>query len=669
MKKVVLSIIMMTMISSFAFAQTVTVSTYGVSPYDVTVDSIEHYYDRAYNGLVNVGKETKVYLKAKSTAAFQTPVWSFLEKPAGSTAAFVVKDIDTSNQIVSFIVDLLGTYKVTFFSGTKGDTIVLNSALYLGVEGGLASCKTCHNNLNFDYVYDKWVGTQHAISTQKGVDGISSSHFGASCLKCHATGYDANAVNDGFDDFPFVFPSTLQTGNYEMLIAQYPEAMKRANVQCESCHGPGGNHYSQMDDAKIDVTIASAVCSYCHEDGNHHIAPIQWDVSVHAAGTHLYSGSSRYSCTPCHNGQGFVDYVKGKPQSVQVNIPITCATCHDPHDATNPSQLRKVTATLNNGFEFDGGAGSLCANCHKSRVNSIPYVEGFLSNLTRFGPHHSGQADIIAGTNAYTWGETLPTSPHMSGVENACVSCHMAEGEHSPGGNVPLSGGHSFSMTTPDGHDNVSACEPCHGSFGEEFGEKKFYINGNADLDRNGVAEGLQHEIHGLLEQVAMLLPPYGSTTPDPIDSTWTLDEAAALFNYLCVEEDRSFGIHNPQFTVSLLYLSIGKLGGTVDIDDLNFNTPTEYVLEQNYPNPFNPSTRINYSVPFDSKVKITVYNINGEVISELFKGSKAAGTYNVEFNTNGKNLASGVYFYSIEASGNGNQKSFRETRKMVLLK
>jgi hypothetical protein len=425
-----------------------------------------------------------------------------------------------------------------------------------------------------------------------------------------------------------------------------------------------------MDNAKIDVTIASAVCAYCHEDGSHNIKPIQWDVSVHAAGTHLYSGSSRYACTPCHNGQGFVDKVKGNPQSVQVNIPITCATCHDPHDATLPSQLRTVTATLLNGYQFEGGAGALCANCHQSRANAVSYVENFLNNLVRFGPHHSGQADILAGTNTYTWGETLPTSPHLSGTENACVDCHMAEGEYTPGqSSVPLSGGHSFSMTSPDGIDNVSACEPCHGSFGEEFSDKKFYINGNADLDRNGVAEGLQHEIHGLLDQVAMLLPPYGSTTPGAMDSSWTIDQAGAYYNYLSIEEDRSFGIHNPQYTVALLYLTIGKLGGTVNIDDLNFDVPSDYVLEQNYPNPFNPSTTINFSLPFDSKLKITVYNINGEVISELFNGFKSAGTHKVDFNTTGKNLASGVYFYSIEASSSSSQKSFRETKKMVLLK
>lgn len=669
MKKVIQSLAIMLILTSVVLSQTVTLTTYGVSPFDVAKDSIQQYFNRPYNGLENVGKETKVFLKGNSTLTLQSPTWAFLQKPAGSNAVFgTVKNVDTSNQIITFTPDIKGTYKITFFSGTKGDTIVINAALYLGVEGGLVTCKTCHNSGSNNY-FDKWAGTQHAITSQKGFDGMLSSHFNATCLECHTTGFDANSANDGFDDFPFVFPGTLAPGTYAQLLTQYPDAMKRANVQCESCHGPGGEHYSQVNDSKISTTLSAANCTVCHEDGYHNIKPVQWDVSKHANGSNFFSGSSRWSCTPCHNGQGFIDKIKGRTQSVTEVIKITCATCHDPHDASQPHQLRNVTVNLMNGVAFDGGTGALCVNCHQGRRVATTYVEGFLSSLSsHFGPHYSQQGDMIAGTNAYTWGQTLPSSPHLAATTNACVDCHMAEGDH-PLGSIPLSGGHSFSMSTPDGIDNVATCEPCHGNVGSDFDEKKYYINGNADLDRNGVAEGLQHEIHGLLDQVALLLPPYGSTSIAVIDSSWTLNEAAGMFNYKFVYYDRSYGVHNPQFTVALLYQTIGQLGGTVSIDDLDFNTPSDYVLKQNYPNPFNPSTTIDFSVPFDSKVRISIYNINGEVISELFNGSKSAGNHKVDFNTTGLNLASGIYFYSIEASASNGEKSFRETKKMVLLK
>ena len=67
-----------------SFAQTVTVKTYGVAPYDVTVDSIEHYFDRPFNGLKNVGINTKVFLLGNSTLTLSNPSWAITQKPSGS---------------------------------------------------------------------------------------------------------------------------------------------------------------------------------------------------------------------------------------------------------------------------------------------------------------------------------------------------------------------------------------------------------------------------------------------------------------------------------------------------------------------------------------------------------------------------------------------------------
>jgi hypothetical protein len=98
-------------------------------------------------------------------------------------------------------------------------------------------------------------------------------------------------------------------------------------------------------------------------------------------------------------------------------------------------------------------------------------------------------------------------------------------------------------------------------------------------------------------------------------------------------------------------------------------NGPKEFALEQNYPNPFNPTTTIKYSVPFDSKVRIVVYNVAGEMIKELVNSVVTAGTHKLEFNLNGLNLSSGIYFYSIDANAIDKTGSFRETKKMVFIK
>jgi peptidoglycan/xylan/chitin deacetylase (PgdA/CDA1 family) len=94
---------------------------------------------------------------------------------------------------------------------------------------------------------------------------------------------------------------------------------------------------------------------------------------------------------------------------------------------------------------------------------------------------------------------------------------------------------------------------------------------------------------------------------------------------------------------------------------------PSYYSLEQNYPNPFNPSTRIKYSIPFESNVSLIIFNSLGEAVKELTNEMQVAGTYEVNFNRSG--LSSGVYFYSIEAISRDGSQSFRETKKMILMK
>ena len=96
-------------------------------------------------------------------------------------------------------------------------------------------------------------------------------------------------------------------------------------------------------------------------------------------------------------------------------------------------------------------------------------------------------------------------------------------------------------------------------------------------------------------------------------------------------------------------------------------NVPSDYTLYQNYPNPFNPSTTIKYSIPEAANVKLTVFNVLGEVVTELVNEFKSAGSYSLSWNPQ-STLSSGVYLYKIQAVGS-NGKEFVETKKMVFLK
>lgn len=88
---------------------------------------------------------------------------------------------------------------------------------------------------------------------------------------------------------------------------------------------------------------------------------------------------------------------------------------------------------------------------------------------------------------------------------------------------------------------------------------------------------------------------------------------------------------------------------------------PEVYSLSQNYPNPFNPVTVIKYALPKTSQVKLVVYDLTGKEVMTLVNGMKQAGNYEAKFD--GSNIASGVYFYKLEAG------DFTDVKKMVLVK
>ncbi len=87
----------------------------------------------------------------------------------------------------------------------------------------------------------------------------------------------------------------------------------------------------------------------------------------------------------------------------------------------------------------------------------------------------------------------------------------------------------------------------------------------------------------------------------------------------------------------------------------------TMYQIYQNYPNPFNLSTVISWQITAGSHVELSVYNLLGEKVATLVSEKMNAGNHTYTFD--GKNLASGVYYYQLVAG------DFREVKKMILLK
>jgi len=92
-----------------------------------------------------------------------------------------------------------------------------------------------------------------------------------------------------------------------------------------------------------------------------------------------------------------------------------------------------------------------------------------------------------------------------------------------------------------------------------------------------------------------------------------------------------------------------------------NVIVPSEVNLFQNYPNPFNPETSINFEIPENGNVKLSVFNHKGELVKNIFEGALDRGFHSYKFY--GSDLTSGIYFYRLEVQGQVSMK------KMILLK
>ncbi len=104
-----------------------------------------------------------------------------------------------------------------------------------------------------------------------------------------------------------------------------------------------------------------------------------------------------------------------------------------------------------------------------------------------------------------------------------------------------------------------------------------------------------------------------------------------------------------------------------VGVENEIVQLPKEFSLEQNYPNPFNPSTKINYALPTESKVKIQIFNVLGEVVTTIVDQVIVAGSHSIEWDAS--NLSSGVYLYRISAESVSDSKQFNAVKKMILMK
>jgi hypothetical protein len=543
-----------------------------------------------------------------------------------------------------FRPDVVGPYTVnatitTVGSGSTNLTVKVTGATYVGVQ----TCAGCHsggsviNGHVVPDIYSTYTNTPHASFFTRAIDGLVSDHYSKNCISCHVLGYDTNsfAVNGGFDDkallLGWTFPAVLTNGNWAAMPA---DLQGLANIQCENCHGPGSQHiFSQNivgNTNAISVTYAAGDCGQCHDSLNTHYKNAEWNISLHANATRTPSGASRPQCVRCHTAGGFTGWSKAGgmtmlnahptdifwANSYATNImtytgiaptyvtptnnppntdyeALTCQTCHDPHDASNPYQLRLgASVTLSDGTTItNAGAGAFCMQCHNNRDGSYtnmmakyPLSQPNWAGGSAFGTHDSPQGDILEGVNAETYGKFIPSAAHANSVSNTCAGCHMQEVASTDPAFLKA-GGHTFKMSYYVTNNNVvtevpltAICTKCHGNV-TSFDMVKSDYNGD------GVIEGVQTEVQHLLDKLSTLLPPrvYHANANDYVADglVKTNDSQMAVYtnvpakflkgyyNWDIVFRDGSLGVHNAPFVVGLLKASIGDLTGDNNNDGL----------------------------------------------------------------------------------------------------
>ena len=604
-------------------------------------------------GLSTIGVGEPAYLEvlvniAVPRATITNVSWSLTAKPIGSLAALATSPLGTNVptyksadktafQVAGRILlrpDMVGQYTVVVTVGTTtSGTTNVTQVITAGTFAGIQTCTFCHSGgLSAPNKVVPWQSTLHATFFSRAIDGLESSHYSGSCISCHTVGYDANtnAVNGGFDDVAkqlgWVFPAVLTNGNWASMQTNYPSLANLANIQCENCHGPGSQHVFSNgilgNTNAISVNYAAGDCAQCHDSTPTHVKSAEWNVSLHANTTRTPSGPGREACVRCHTAGGFIGYVKnlGSSNTYATNTvfeALTCQTCHEPHDATNPHQLRTgLNYTLPDGTAVtNAGFGGFCMNCHHSRngsaTNNIakyPSGQNTWPGGSSFGVHDSPQGDMLEGVNAITYGKAIPSSAHRNSITNTCAGCHMQPVAATDPAFLQA-GGHTFHMTynvvtggVTNTLDKVDVCVQCHGPI-SSFDMAKVDYNGD------GVIEGVQTEVQHLLDKLTTMLPSStyradgqyfadGLVKSPSVKTNWQTKYLNAAYNWQFVNNDGSKGVHNAQYAVGLLKASMADLTGDANTDSLADSWQIQYFGSVSNPNAAPNATPAGDGIP-----------------------------------------------------------------------
>jgi hypothetical protein len=298
---------------------------------------------------------------------------------------------------------------------------------------GAGGCAGCHGDK-----FNQWQTTGHADAFS-GIANLPPA-VRKNCLPCHTVGYGQPTG--------FVDPTTT------------PQLM---DVGCENCHGPAAGHkYGDHDLIRPAVTIASEVCGGCHS-GDHNPTYNEWTNSPHAqfladvgAGVNdTLSGQSRMvQCGPCHSGAarlamlgnyanrlaGVTNYLRMPSTHDETNYAVTCAVCHDPHNAAAYATTNIVTTP--NGMVTNIVVAPFQLRNPMRSTNFFTFFTATPTVVTA----RTNFAGVVTRTTNYV--NDNFTSQYDPSVQ-ICAQCHNSRGARWDGLGRTWTGSNFVASTTP----------------------------------------------------------------------------------------------------------------------------------------------------------------------------------------------------------------------------
>ncbi|NWF89493.1 MAG: ammonia-forming cytochrome c nitrite reductase subunit c552 [Ignavibacteriaceae bacterium] len=528
-------------------------------------------------------------------------------------------------------------------------------------------CMVCHDSptkhsLGIFYKESAHYNMPKAGLSAAGRSGCYPCHSGAAYVK-----YATNKATPGYDQVADNFPS----------------------VSCATCHDPHtNNHEAQLRLVSLDSLMngykipegtggLGMLCMNCHRGRYNSKTNVdgyvtRFNTPGMAYPTRIYPHYSPQ--TDMILGRNSYDWGLANLDGVTTHdgVENSCVTCHMPHRVNgyglHPDHSMKMTDAVT------GDKVEACKSCHgnitaftdiKAKVDhdgdgttesTIEEVHGLLEELEHLLPKDAN-GEVIELANSATRAAdsaAIANNPYGSRVFAGIWNYYYVEHDYSNGVHNPNYAIQLLKYTIEYVQSGVIPVELV--SFTGSTSNGIVSLQWQTATETNNRGFEIQRKTSNYNWQTIGFVKGKGTTTQTS-DYTFT---------------DSPTGITNlTKITYRLKQLDYNGAENYSKEINIDFSgAPKSFSLEQNYPNPFNPATVIRYAIPSDSKVRVIVYNVAGEVIKELVNEVQTAGFHESTFSTNsGLNLSSGIYFYSIEATPLNGSNGFKQTKKMILMK